>query len=75
MLSEITGYTRTNGLNFYFACSINLGTAIISTILTMLIPMLHPKIFQSKSEFSKWILAATVQMKKQKSEIKQMTEM
>ena len=27
------------------------------------IPMLHPIIFQSKSQFSKWKLAATVQMK------------
>jgi hypothetical protein len=41
----------------------------------MVIPTLHPKIFQSKSEFSKWILAATVQMKKQNKQAKQITKM
>jgi hypothetical protein len=41
----------------------------------MATPMLQPKIFQSKPEFSKWILAATVQMKKQKRVTRQMTEM
>ena len=65
----------TNAINFYFDSSINFGTEITSTILTAAIPMLHPKIFQSKLEFSKWILAATVQMKKQKSETRQMTVM
>jgi hypothetical protein len=40
----------------------------------MAIPMLHQKIFQSKEEFSKWILAATVQMKKQKSDTRQMAK-
>ena len=43
----------TNAINFYFDSSINFGTEITSTILTAAIPMLHPKIFQSKSEFSK----------------------
>jgi hypothetical protein len=75
VLSEITGYTRTNGLNIYFDRSINLDKAITSAILTMVILTLHPKIFQSKSEFSKWILVATVQMKKQNKETRQMTEM
>ena len=67
--------SRINGLNFYFDCSINFENAITDAILTTVIPMLHPKIFQSKLEFSKWILAATVQMKKHKSETKQMTKM
>ena len=55
---------RTNVLNCYFRCSNTFGTPTTNPILTMVIPMLHPKIFQSKLEFSKWILAATVQMKK-----------
>ena len=40
-------------LNFYFDSSVNFGMAITNAILTMAIPMLHPKIFQSKLEFSK----------------------
>ena len=66
---------RTNVLNIYLDRSINFGTTITSAILTTVIPMLHPKIFQSKAEFSKWILATTVQMKKQNKETRQMTEM
>ena len=66
---------RTNALNFYFDSSVNFGIAITNAILTTAIPMLHPKIFQSKPEFSKWILAATVQIKKQNKETRQITEM
>ena len=66
---------RTNALNFYFDCSNNFGAAIIDTIHTIAIPMLHPIIFQTKLEFSKWMLAATVQMKKQNKQPRQMTKM
>ena len=60
---------RTNALKFYnFDRSINLGTTITIPMPKVAIPMLHPKIFQSKLESSKWILAATVQMKKQNRE-------
>ena len=75
MLSEIIGYPRTNGLNGYFDCSINLWIIITIPIPKVTIPKLHQKIFQSKAELSKWILAATVQMKKQNREIRQMAKM
>ena len=52
-LSHKNGQLRTNGQNSYFDRSNILGTPIISAILTIVIPMLHPKIFHSKPELSK----------------------
>ena len=46
-------YPRTNDFNGYFKRSINFEIAMTNPILTMAIPILHPKIFQSKLEFSK----------------------
>ena len=56
-------------------CFIIFWVTITIPMPKVAIPMLHPKIFQSKLEFSKWILAATVLMKKQNKETRLMTKM
>lgn len=73
--STIIGKAMVMNLFHGYCCFNNLGTIITAPIPIVTIPTLHPKIFQSKPEFNKWILAAKVQMKKQKSETRQMTVM